>query len=197
METQYQHLTMTQHNGFLKLLQIFEELFDGTLGTWKIDPVDFELKEDVKPRFSRLYPVTKVHEKMFKKEVERLFLLGVLEVANDSEWGSPSVAQPKHKSNWVRFISDFSHLNKQLKWKPHPIPKINEMLFKLDVVQYAMWIDLNMVYYYILQVTYVRLFYCGENIDTSVYQWELLTHQSFSNRKWMIYFMNSNSSMRT
>ena len=99
METQYQHLTMTQHNGFLKLLQIFEELFDGTLGTWKIDPVDFELKEDAKPRFSRLYPVTKVHEKMFKKEVERLFLLGVLEVANDSEWGSPSVAQPKHKSN--------------------------------------------------------------------------------------------------
>ena len=35
METQYQHLTMTQRNDLLKLLQIFEELFNGTLGTWK------------------------------------------------------------------------------------------------------------------------------------------------------------------
>ena len=34
---------------------------------------------------------------MFKNEVERLVLLGFLEVANDSEWGSPSFAQPKPK----------------------------------------------------------------------------------------------------
>ena len=40
-ETQCQHLTMTQHNDLLKLLHKFEELFDGTLGTWKTDPVDF------------------------------------------------------------------------------------------------------------------------------------------------------------
>ena len=32
---------MTQRNELLKLLQIFEELFDGTLGTQKTDPVDF------------------------------------------------------------------------------------------------------------------------------------------------------------
>ena len=48
METHCQHLTMTQHNDLLKLLQKFEELFDGTLGTWKTDPVDFKLKEDAK-----------------------------------------------------------------------------------------------------------------------------------------------------
>ena len=44
MENQCQHLTRAQHNELLELLQILEELFDGTLGTWKIDPVDFELK---------------------------------------------------------------------------------------------------------------------------------------------------------
>ena len=44
METNYQHLTMTQRNKFLKLLQKFEELSDGTLSTWKTDPVYFELK---------------------------------------------------------------------------------------------------------------------------------------------------------
>ena len=41
METKYQNLTMTQHNEVLKLLQTLKELFNGTLDTWKIDPVDF------------------------------------------------------------------------------------------------------------------------------------------------------------
>ena len=40
METQCQHLTMTQRNELLKLLQKFEELFDGILGTWKTDTVE-------------------------------------------------------------------------------------------------------------------------------------------------------------
>ena len=62
MVTQCQHLTKTQRNDLLKLLQNFKELFDGTLGTWKIDPVDSELKEDADPICSRPYPVPKVHE---------------------------------------------------------------------------------------------------------------------------------------
>ena len=41
MENQCQHLTMTQRNELLKLLQKFEELFNGTLGIWKTDPLDF------------------------------------------------------------------------------------------------------------------------------------------------------------
>ena len=112
METQCQHLTMTQHNDSLRLLQIFEELLDEKLGTYKIDPVDFELKEYVNTVFSQPYPVPKAHEKFFKKEVDSLVLLGVLYVTNNSEWGAPSFAQPKHKSNRVRFLSDFINLNK-------------------------------------------------------------------------------------
>ena len=44
MENQCPHLTMTQRNELLKLLHKFEEFSDGTLGTWKTYPVDFELK---------------------------------------------------------------------------------------------------------------------------------------------------------
>ena len=44
MKNQCQNLTETPHNELLKLLQNFEELFDGTLGIWKTDPVHFELK---------------------------------------------------------------------------------------------------------------------------------------------------------
>ena len=58
-------------------------MFDETLGTWKKYPVDFELKEYAKPVCLRPYPVPKVHEEMFKNEVEHLVLLGLLEVEND------------------------------------------------------------------------------------------------------------------
>ena len=60
------------------------------------------------------YPVPKVNEEIFKETVECLVLLGVLEVANDSEWGAPSFEQCKTKSNLVRLLSDFRTLNKQL-----------------------------------------------------------------------------------
>ena len=75
---------MTQHNELLQLLHIFEELFDGTLGTLETDPVYFNLKQDVKSICSRPYPVPKIHEEMFKKEVKHLVLLGVFEVSNNS-----------------------------------------------------------------------------------------------------------------
>ena len=62
MENQCQHLTITQRNEYLKLLQKFEEFFDGKLGTWKTDTVNFELQEDANPICSQPYPVPKVNE---------------------------------------------------------------------------------------------------------------------------------------
>ena len=69
----------------------------------------------MKPICSVTYTLPKVNEEIFKKEVERLVLLGVLELANDSEWGDPSFVQPEPKSNLVHFLGDFWNLNKQLK----------------------------------------------------------------------------------
>ena len=70
MENQCQYLTMTQCNELLKLLQTFEELFNGILGTWKTDPLGYKLKEDVKPICSRSYPVPKVHKENFKRRLK-------------------------------------------------------------------------------------------------------------------------------
>ena len=44
------------------------------------------------------------------------------------------------------FLSDFRNTNKQLRYKPHPMPNINEMLFKLESFQYDTSLDLNMGY---------------------------------------------------
>ena len=67
---------------------------------------------------------------MFRKEAERLVILGVLEEANGSEWGALSVSQLKAKTNHVRFLSGFRNLNRQLKRKPYPMQQIYEMLLK-------------------------------------------------------------------
>ena len=58
-------------------------------------------------------------------------------------------AEPKHKSNRVRFLSSFRNLNKQLKQKPYSMPKINEMILKLEGFQYATLLDFNVVNYHI------------------------------------------------
>ena len=66
MKNQCLKLIETQHNKLLKLLQKIEELFYETLGTWKTDPVDFELKEYAKTVCSRPYHLPKLHKEMFK-----------------------------------------------------------------------------------------------------------------------------------
>ena len=124
-------------------------MFNGTFGTWKTDPVDFELKKGVKLICSKPYPVPKIHEEMFKKEVESLVLLGEIEISNNSEWGVLSFALPKPKSNRVRFLSDFRNLNKPLKREPYPMPKINKILLRLEGFQCATSLYLNMVYCHI------------------------------------------------
>ena len=65
MENQCQHLTEVKYNELLKLLQNFEELFDVTLETKKLDPIDLKLKEGAKPIYLIPYPVPKVHKEMF------------------------------------------------------------------------------------------------------------------------------------
>jgi hypothetical protein len=74
--------------------------------------------------------------------------IGVLKKVNHSEWAAPTYIIPK-KDGSVRFISDFWELNKRIKRKPYPIPKVQDLLLKLEGFQYATSLDLNMGYYHI------------------------------------------------
>ena len=49
----------------------------------------------------------------------------------------------------VHFLSDFRNLNKQLKRKPYLMPKVCDMLLKLEGFKYAMSLEPNMGYYHI------------------------------------------------
>ena len=86
---------------------------------------------------------------MFKKEVKRLKISGVLEEDNDSKWGTPYFAQSKAKTNRVRFSSEFLNLNRQWKRNPYTMPKICEVLLNLEGFKYTTSLGLNMFYYHI------------------------------------------------
>jgi hypothetical protein len=52
------HLEKAEQKQLLKLLQKYEDLFDGSLGTWKTDPIQLEFKDpNVKPYHAKPYPV--------------------------------------------------------------------------------------------------------------------------------------------
>jgi glutamyl/glutaminyl-tRNA synthetase len=73
------HLERAEQRQLLKLLQKFEDLFDGSLGTWKTDPIELELKDpNVKPYHAKPYPVPYSQEKRLKEEIHRLCKYGVL-----------------------------------------------------------------------------------------------------------------------
>ena len=99
------------------MLQEFEELFDGTLGTWQTPPVHLKLKEGATPYHGKAFPVPHIHKETLKKEVERLEEIGVLKRQTQSEWASPTFIIPK-KQGTVRFISDFREVNKRIKRNP-------------------------------------------------------------------------------
>ena len=116
---------------------------------WNTIPVYLELRGDANPVCSQPYTVPRVHEAMLRKELQRPVILGVIKHLYYSKWGSPYFSQPKVKANWVFFLSDYHNLNGQLKHNPCPMPKIRQMLLKLEGFKYSLSLVLNMDSYLI------------------------------------------------
>ena len=93
------HLSATEKNKLLKLLQEFEELFDGTLGDWDCNLVLLQLKEGAQPYHGRPFPIPKKHVETLKNEIQRLCDLGVLKWQADSEWALPTFIIPKKQQH--------------------------------------------------------------------------------------------------
>jgi hypothetical protein len=142
------HLTNSEQESLLKLLKKYEDLFEGTLGTFTGTPYDIKLKDNVELHHARPFPVPKIHELTLKSELDRLCELNVLKRVYRSQWGAPTFILPK-KDGTVRFISNFRELNKRIKRQPYPIPKIQNLLLKLEGFKYGTALDLNMGYYHI------------------------------------------------
>ena len=105
-----EHPSLMHHQQLKQLLDKCAELFDGTLGTWNLEPV--ELKPDATPCHARLCPILRVHQETPKMEVECLVEIDFLKKANCLEWAAPSFVIPQ-KDGTAQFIKDFSQETKQ------------------------------------------------------------------------------------
>src|SRR5210317_2534873 len=142
-------INSSEREEVLSLLNKYQNLFDGSLGEWQTQPIKIELKLEAKPYNARPYPVPQSQEQKLKNEVERLCKWGILKKCNNSEWAAPmfTISNP---DGTLRSLADFRELNKRIKRKPFPIPKIQDMLHKLQGFQWVTFLDLNMGYYHIV-----------------------------------------------
>ena len=143
------HLNKEERSLLQKVLSSHPTLFGGGLGQLNINPIHLELTDGAKPYHARrAFPIPQAYKATTKKEMDRLVSIGVLEKNSDSEWAAPTFIQPK-KTGDVRVLTDFRRLNAMLRRKPHPLPKISELLQELEGFRYATAIDLSMGYYHI------------------------------------------------
>ena len=140
------HLTPQQRGGLSNLLRKFSKIFSGGLGKFIGRKMHLELIPNATPVHKRAYPVPHAHLKLFKDELDKLVQLGVLSKCGASEWAAPSFIIPK-KDGRVRWITDFRELNRVIKRKVYPLPKIHEILRKRAGYQFFTKLDISMMYY--------------------------------------------------
>jgi len=140
------HLNEIQKGKLQQLLQKFEKLFDGKLGYYPHSKIHLELEPGSVPVHTRPYPIPKLHEQAFKKELEHLIDIGVLRRCGMTQWAAPTFIVPK-KDGRVRWVSDFRALNKCLKRKVYPLPIIQDVLAKRKGYKFFTKIDLTMMFY--------------------------------------------------
>ena len=125
-------------------------MFDGNIGTWHGKPYDIKLKPDAEQYHGKPFTVPRIHELMFKQELDRLEYLKVIKKVNCYLWVAPTFLIPK-KDSTVRFISDFRELNKRILRQPYTIPKIQDLLLRLEGFRYGTTLYLNMGYSHLTQ----------------------------------------------
>jgi hypothetical protein len=107
------HLDKAERRQLLHLLQKYEDLFDGSLGTWKTDPIQLELKDpNVEPYHAKPYPVPHSQEKQLKDEIRRFCKYGVLRKINHLEWACPMFTISKPDGS-LQSLADLREVNKR------------------------------------------------------------------------------------
>ena len=92
-----------QCNHLATLLRKFPRLFDGELRYYPHRKVHLELLPHARRVHQRLYPVLMANLEAFKKELDHLYHICVLEHCGASEWAAPTFIVPKRMVEYAGF----------------------------------------------------------------------------------------------
>ena len=95
----------------------------------------------------KTFPVPCIHELTFKQELNLLEYLKVIKKVNCFHGGAPTFLIPKEDST-VCFISEIRDLNKRILCQQYPMPKIQDLLLRLEGFHSGTILDINMGYYH-------------------------------------------------
>ena len=132
-----------------KTLKKFPILFGGGLGLLDIEPVKIELQPGAKPYKGKYYSTPKAYVNPLKKAIEDFCvqkILRKLSYNDDLPWALPSFGQPK-KTGDIRLLTDFRKMNEAIERKPFPLPRIAEIIQRLEKFVSATALDLSQGYY--------------------------------------------------
>ena len=140
------HLIKVQQDKLQLLLADFEELFNGKLGKYKGKKLRLEVDTNSTPFHARPYAVAKAHEEIFLQDLTHLVEIGVLKPIRATQWAAPTFITPK-KDDRVRWVTDFRQLNKSIKRRVYPLPRIKKILNKRPRYEFFSKLDIWMCYY--------------------------------------------------
>ena len=147
------HLSQVQQNKLREVLSRYPVLFNNELGAYPDEKIHLDLKPDAVPHCQpRAYAVPHTHRPIFEAELDRLVKIGVLEEGTRSEWIAgtfiiPKKLLPGETVPRVRWISDFRGLNKHLKRRVCPVPRIADTLSRRTGYHFLSKLDISMQFY--------------------------------------------------
>ncbi|XP_037929169.1 uncharacterized protein K02A2.6-like [Teleopsis dalmanni] len=121
-------------------------IFSSKLGRCTLFKAEIRLKSDAKPKFFKPYNLPFAKREDVRIEIDRLVNIGVLKAIRSSVWAAPTVVVSKPNGK-LRICADFRiGVNSQIENDRYPIPRVEELFYKLQGGQFFTKIDLSEAY---------------------------------------------------
>ena len=128
------------------IVKQFNAVWSDKLGTYKGGKFSLQLKPNTTPVFCKPRPVAYALRERVEEELDRLQSEGIVEAVKSSEWATPLVAIPKSNGQ-MRLCGDYKiTLNPNLVVDRFPIPRVSDILEKLDKGLVSSKMDLAQAY---------------------------------------------------
>lgn len=143
---QMHNISVSKQEPHMRVLQNYEELFQDSLGKVKNVTAKLNVTSEAKPKFFKARPVPFALRDGIAKELQRQEELGIIKKIEYSNWAAPIVPVVKPNGG-IRICGDYKvTVNQDLELPEHPMPRVEELLQKLNGGQKFTKLDLSQAY---------------------------------------------------